>query len=145
MSNSICLSPHGSYLRREALSSAAGILPGLLIQRAAGEVAVFATADVKPAVLRVADLSVGDAGDVTREYADGETVNYVEGMSGGTYVTLRVAASQTIAIDGELASNGDGYVKSPAVAGTGVIFIADEAVTTGAGEEAFIRAIVASY
>ena len=144
-SNSVCLSPNGQYLRREATASAAGILPAMLLERdSSGEVDAHSTAEAKPAVLRVADLSVGDAGDITRAYTDGETVNYVE-LSAGQYVTLRVGASATIAIEGELASAGNGYVKSPAVAGTGVLFIADEAVTTGVGEEAFIRAIVANF
>ena len=141
-SNSICLSPNGQYLRREAKASAAGILPGMLLERdSAGEVAPHSTADGKPSIIRVADINIGDAGDITRAYADDENVHYAE-LVPGNYVTVRVAASQTIAIEGELASNGDGYVKSPAVAGTGVLFIADEAVTTGVGEEAFIRAIV---
>ena len=47
--------------------------------------------------------------------------------------------------EGELASAGDGTVKTPDSAGVGVLFIADEAVTTGVGESSFIRAIVANY
>jgi hypothetical protein len=145
MANSICLSPNGQYLRSEAKALAAGILPGHLIQRdSSGEVAVYATADGKPSVIRVADINIGDAGDITRAYTAGENVHYVE-LVPGDYVTLRVGASQTITVESELASAGDGTVKTPAAAGTGVLFIADEAVTTGAGESAFIRAIVANF
>lgn len=145
MANSICLSPNGQYLRREAKSSAAGILPGHLLERGTnGQVAVDSTADGKPSVLRVADINIGDAGDITRAYTSGENVHYVE-LVPGNYVTLRVGASQTITVESELASAGDGTVKTPAVAGTGVLFIADEAVTTGVGESAFVRAIVANF
>lgn len=142
--NTICLSPEGRYLRREGLANAAGILPGHVLSRLATEkVEVHGTAEAKPPVIRIADLSVGDAGDITRAYTLGETVHYVT-PSAGDSVLLRLGQNQVIAIEDELASAGDGTVKAPAVAGAGVVFIADEAVTTGAAEEKFIRAIVAN-
>lgn len=144
MANSICLSPNGMYLRREASAGAAGILPGHLLEKSGADVVVHATADGKPSVLLVADINIGDAGDITRAYTDGENVHHVQ-LVPGEYVTLVVGASQTLAIGDELASAGDGTVKAPAVAGTGVLFLADEAVTTGVGESAFIRAVVANF
>ena len=75
MSGAICLSPEGQYLRREALADAAGILPGHLLIKTATGVAVNATADDVPVRALFANLSVGDAGDETRAYASGETVN----------------------------------------------------------------------
>jgi len=140
--NTVLLSPETKAMRREKLSGAV-ISPTMLLDVSSGEIVPHATADAKPAILRIADINVGSAGDIDTDYADGEIVNYVEGMSNGEYVAVTIAASQTIAAGGELASNGAGLLKSPAVAGTGVIYIADEAVTTGVGETAIIRAQVA--
>ena len=137
--NTVFLSPETKPLRREKLCSAA-VSPTMILDLTAGKVLPHATADAVPAILRIADISVGKAGDIDTPYASGEIVNYGEGLINGEYVAVTVAASQTIAVGGELASNGAGLVKSPAVAGAGVIFIADEAVTTGVGETAIIRA-----
>lgn len=136
-SGAICLSPEGQYLRREALADAAGILPGHLLIETATGVAVNSTADDVPVRALFANLSVGDAGDETRAYASGETVNYVS-ASKGSYIKAILADGQTIAKGAELASNGDGTLKAPAVAGTGVLGYAAEAVTTS-GSTAFIE------
>ncbi len=142
MTNCVKQTPQGTYYEREAQAVAAGIVPGHLITRiASGKVQVHATADGIPDIIRIADISTGDAGGPDRVYAADELVNYLE-MSTGKYVGILVGASQTIALEGELASAGDGTFKSPAVAGTGVLFKADEAVTTGVGETALIRAIL---
>ena len=137
MSGAICLSPEGQYLRREALADAAGILPGHLLIKTATGVAVNATADDVPVRALFANLSVGDAGDETRAYASGETVNYVS-ASKGSYVKAILADGQTIAAGAELASNGDGTLKAPAAAGVGVLGYATEAVITS-GSTAFIE------
>ena len=130
--NTICLSPSGQYLRREAKADAAGILPGNLLVETATGVAVNGTADDVPVRALFADLSVGDAGDITRAYTLGETVNYVS-ASKGSYITAILADGQAIAKGAELASAGDGSVKAPAAAGVGVIGYATEAVTTSGG------------
>lgn len=143
--NCIPLSPEGTYYHREALSASSSFGPGALVDLdGSGNVIPHASADTKPAVVRVADISIGDAGDIGRSYVTGETVNYLE-MNNGAKVTLVVAASQTIAVGGELASDGLGFVKSPAVAGTGVVAIANEAVTTGVGQSAFISATIVNF
>ena len=56
---------------------------------------------------------------------------------------VRVAASQTITEDEALASNGAGLLVS-AAAGDEILFYAEEAVTTGAGETALVLARVAT-
>ena len=57
---------------------------------------------------------------------------------------VRVAASQTITEDEALASNGLGLLVSAATAGNEILFYAEEAVTTGAGETALVLARVAT-
>lgn len=133
--NSICLSPNGQYLRREALSGAAGILPGhLLIEDDSGEVVVNATAD--DVVLRklFADINIGDAGDIARVYTDGENVHYVSAVS-GDFVTARFAGGITLALNAQVASAGDGTLKAPAAPGVGVLGVVKEVVTAGVGAE----------
>ena len=137
MSGAIFLSPMGQYLRREKLADAAGILPGHLLVETATGVAVNGTADDDPVRALFADISIGDAGDTSRAYSLGETVNYAS-ASKGSYVSAILADGQTIAVGAELASNGDGTLKAPAVAGTGVIGYATEAVTTS-GSTASIK------
>lgn len=140
--NTVFLSPEIKPLRREKLCSAI-VKPTMLLDVSSGAVVPHATADAVPAILRIADISVGKAGDIDTAYASGEIVNYGEGLVNGQYIAVTVAASQTIAAGDELASNGAGLVKAPDTAGVGVIFIADEAVTTGVGETSIIRATVA--
>ena len=140
--NTVLLSPETKAMRREKLSGAV-ISPTMLLDVSSGKVVPHATAEAKPAILRITDINVGSAGDIDTDYADGEIVNYAEGMANGEYVAVTIAASQTIAVGGELASNGAGLLKAPASAGVGVIFIADEAATTAVGETKIIRAQVA--
>lgn len=143
--NTIPLSPLGTYFKRERIAGAAGIKPGYMLElNASNQVIAFATPDAKPDVLRIADIDVGNAGTIRGTYASGDTVNYVE-VAAGAYITLVLAPSQAIVAGDELTGNGAGPVKAPAVAGTGVVFIADEDVTTGVGETAFIRATVANF
>lgn len=145
MANCILLSPEGTYFHRENLAGAAGIRPGYLLQvNGSNEVVAHATADAQPSTALVADISIGDAGNISRVYTDGETVNSVV-VSNGAKVTLVLSASQTIAKGAQLASAGNGQVKAPASAGVGVVAIADEAVTTGAGQTAFISATIANF
>jgi hypothetical protein len=136
MTSSICLSPNGQYLRREAAADAAGILPGHLLIETATGVAVNATADDVPVRALFADINIGDAGDVTTAYGNGENVHYVAATK-GSYITAVLADSQTITKGAEIASASGGEVKAPAVAGTGVLGYATEAVTTS-GATAFI-------
>lgn len=132
--NSICQSPNGQYLRREALADEAGILPGdLLIETATG-VAVNGTADDVPVRALFADINIGDAGDISRAYTNGETVHYVS-ASKGSFVTARFDSGVTLALNAEVASAGDGTLKAPASAGTAVLGYVKEVVTAGAGSE----------
>ena len=136
MASSICLSPNGQYLRREKAADAAGVLPGHLLIETATGVAVNATADDVPVRALFADINIGDAGDISRAYTIGENVHYVS-ASKGSYITAILADSQTIAVGAEIASATGGEVKAPAVAGTGVLGYATEAVTTS-GATAYI-------
>lgn len=133
--NSICLSPNGQYLRREALAGAAGILPGhLLTENASGEVVVNATADDPLARKLFADINIGDAGDITRAYTDGENVHYFTAVS-GDYVMGRFGAGITLALNAQVVSAGDGTLKGAAVTNVAVVGIVKEVVTAGAGSE----------
>lgn len=133
--NCIVLSPEmaASIPRFEALADAAQS-PGHLLERTTTGVKVNATADdVVPEIL-IADVSVGEAGDITRAYTTGETVHFVAPPP-GTIVKMILSTSQTIAIGAQLASTGDGTVKAPAVANVGVVGYAVEAVTTTAATD----------
>ncbi len=127
MASSICLSPNGQYLRREKAADAAGVLPGHLLIETATGVAVNATADDVPVRALFADINIGDAGDISRAYTNGENVHYVS-ASKGSYVTAILADSQTIAVGAET-----GEV-APAVPGRNLmvvsyVFVADAATT----------------
>ncbi|MCK5614639.1 hypothetical protein KAR91_72915 [Candidatus Pacearchaeota archaeon] len=130
--SSIFVSPELPLLRREALAGAAGILPGHLLIQSGADVIVNATAEDVPVRALFADLSIGEAGDITRAYVDNETVNYGS-ASKGSFVTARFGGGITLAVNAEVASAGDGTLKAPAVAGTGVLGYVTEVVTSGAG------------
>jgi hypothetical protein len=138
--NTVILSPEASVIRNEGLADAAGILPGHMLEETATGVAVQSTADAVTESILLADISISDAGDISRVYASGEIVHYCAPQKGAE-VVLILSTSQTIAKGAELAATGDGTVKAPAVAGVGVLFTAIEAVTTTAAT-AFIRAKV---
>lgn len=131
--NSICLSPAGQYIRKEGKAGAAGILPGHLLVETATGVTVNGTADAVALQALFADINIGDAGDITRAYTDGENVHYVAATK-GTLITARVG-NLTLAIGDQVAAAADGTVKAPAAAGVGVIGYVKETVTSGTGAE----------
>ena len=132
--STIFASPESLGFRREALAGAAGILPGHLIIQSGVDVVVNATADDVPVRALFADLSVGDAGSISRAYADNETVNYREAPK-GAFVIGRFESGITLAAGVEVASAGDGTLKAPAVPGVGVLGYLQEVVTSGVGAE----------
>lgn len=133
--NSICLSPNGQYLRREAPANAAGILPGhYLKELSTGKAAVDTTADGVTLRRLFADINIGDAGDISRAYTLDENVHYFAAVPGG-FVTARFESGITLALNSEVASVGDGTLKGPAAPGVGVVGIVKEVVTAGVGAE----------
>lgn len=136
--NCVFHSPYGTMIKKEHLLDSGTALPGYLLTRTATGVVANSTADSNVDVL-VADLSVSIAGAFDTEYntTDNQIVNYKAPFI-GEIVSLRVGASQKIAIGAELTSAGDGTVKIPASAGVGVSFKAETALTTGAGESGVV-------
>lgn len=130
--SAIFVSPNAPGLRAEALAGANGILPGHLLIQSGVDVVVNATAEDVPVRAMFADMSVGDAGNISRAYVDNETVNYGDAHS-GALVTARFAGGITLAHGAEVASAGDGTLKAPAVAGVGVLGYVQEVVTAGVG------------
>lgn len=112
---------------------------GMLVDLDAGEWAAHGTADVG------GDIYVIDM-DTIGQQAVGGTLTVGQAHPAfipqvGYSYNVVLAASQTIAKGASLSSNGDGSVKAAATDGSSeALFVADEAVTTGAGGTGRIRA-----
>lgn len=128
-----------SHVHVERQAGAAGIMPGdCLMIDANNEFVVQANASGKePVIVAKEDDLQGKT--IDQAYAD-EDVVFAHFAQKGDKLYLRLAASQTITIDDLLDYNGDGKVKL--TAGTNPRFQAAEAVTTGVGETARIKAYV---
>lgn len=120
-------------LMREArIKTGETLVGGNLVNLDGGEWQAHPTADVG------GDIYVADM-DTIGQKAIGDTL--VEGQSHPAFIpevgksyNLILAASQVVAKGVSLASNGDGTVKIAATDGSSeALFVADEAVTTGAG------------
>ncbi len=133
--NTILLSPNSGAIRAEALADAA-ISPGDLVEISATGVDVNGTLDEVTPEVAVAINSVGDAGDVNRDYVMGETANFAYPQK-GELVNFRIGENLAITKGQKLASAGDGTLLVATVAGSAIVK-AQEAVTTGGGEEKFI-------
>ncbi len=97
------------------------------------------------AAYRIADMDFIRNGKVTDTLVAGDTAQAFIPRVGETYNVV-VGASQTIVVDSPLTSNANGTVKLATVTGATpdvVLFYAEEAVTTGGGATARIRARVA--
>jgi len=130
--SAVFVSPSSPAVRSEALAGAAGILPGHLIIQSGVDVVVNATAEDVPVRAMFADISTGDSGTISTAYVDNETVHCGDAAM-GSLVTARFAAGITLAHGAEVASAGDGTLKAPAIAGTGVLGYVQEVVTAGVG------------
>lgn len=130
--NKILLSPEAPDYRTEALAGAAGILPGHLIEMSGEDFIVNNSVDAVNPDMLFADISVGDAGDITRAYVDNETVNGFAAPKGAR-VLARFAGGITLAKGAAVASAGDGTLKAGAT--TAIIGYVQEVVTAGAGAE----------
>lgn len=137
--NTIVLQGELSHVHEERFAGAAGIMPGdCLMINADNEYVVQGTAggDHPVIVAKEMDL-VGKT--IDDAYAD-EDVVYGHRAQKGDKVYIRLAASQTITMDEMLEYDGTGKVR---VLNTGKAkFQAAEAVTTGVGETARIKAFV---
>lgn len=121
------------------------ILPGHLVIKSSGEWVVHATAGVG-GEYRIADMNIIEQKSVTEALTVGQTSGAFIPEPGQTY-NIIVGASQNIAVGDALTSNGNGTVKEATTNGATpdvVLFYAEEAVTTGAGVTARIRARVAT-
>lgn len=119
------------------------ILPGHLLLKASGEWKNH-DSEGQGGPYRIADINIIEQ----KNYDDALTVGQTSGAFwprvGETYNVV-VAESQTVVADSPLTSNGDGTVKIAATDGTEqVLMYADEAVTTGSGETARVRARIAT-
>ena len=126
--SSICLSPEGMYTRSEANASVAGILPGHIVEVTTG--LAFSAADEPTASLAVADINIGDAGDIDTAYVLNENVHFVY-PSKGSLVRFRKASGTAFAKGDQLAANSNGEVKAPAAANVGVKARVHEAAAVG--------------
>ena len=123
----------GEMMGKEGLAGAAGILPGMLVERAAGGVVVPHASAGGPAVPAFARPNevIGNGIDV--EYNNEDTVLYGVTKSGGEVYAVVAAAAPAIADGAYLESAGDGTL---AAITTGVaIAKALEAVDNSGGAE----------
>ncbi len=127
-------------LMKEArIKTGESLVGGMLVEPDAGEWAAHGTADVGGDI-SVIDMDTVGQKAVTAALTVGQSHPAFIPQVGYSY-NLVLAASQTITKGTSLASNGDGSVKAAATDGSSeALFVADEAVTTGAGETARIRA-----
>jgi len=124
----------GAPLGKEGIAGAAGIVPGMLVERAAGgTVIVHATAGgpATPAFARANEV-IGNGIDV--EYKDEDTVLYGVAYSGVEVNALVAAGASAIADGAYLESAGDGTLVTLA---TGVAIAKSlEAVDNSSGPAA---------
>lgn len=104
----------GDPIQKEAIASAAGIQPGMLVEFAAteGQIRAHSTAGgfARPAFAREPDL-IG--GDQSYTYAENDTVLYVVGRNGDEMQAI-LAEGQNLTQGTELASAGDGTLRAAA-------------------------------
>jgi len=120
------------------------IKPGHLVIKSSGQYINHNSAG-NAGAYRVADLDFIRNGKVTDTLVAGDTCQAFIPRVAETYNVV-VGASQTIVVDSPLTSNANGTVKLATVTGATpdvVLFYAEEAVTTGGGATARIRARVA--
>lgn len=121
------------------------IKPGMLVIKSSGQWIVHGTAGVG-GPYRVADMDFIRNGKVTDTLTTGDTAQAFIPEVGHTYNVV-VGASQTVVVDSPLTSNANGTLKLATTTGATpdvVLFYAEEAVTTGSGVTARIRARVAT-
>lgn len=127
-------------LSREAkVASGQTILPGALVTYSSGEW-INHNVDGQGANAFIADMNTIEQKNVTDALTVGQDHKAFVPEVGCTY-NLNVGASQTITAGGLLTSAGDGTVRVAAADGSeATMFAAEEAITTGAGETARVRA-----
>ncbi len=121
------------------------IMPGHLVLKSSNQY-INHNQSGNAAAYRIADMDFIRQKSVTQALVASETAQAFIPRVGETYNVV-LAASQTIAIDSPLTSNGNGQVKIATVTGATpdvVLFYAEEAITTGAGVTARIRVRVAA-
>jgi hypothetical protein len=101
----------GAPFLSERLATAAGILPGHLVEEALGKVKVHATAAVNAQPL-FAQTDLGVAGDIDEAYVINASVSYGAYQT-GQEVNALLAAAATAVIDGAaMESAGDGTIRT---------------------------------
>lgn len=127
-------------IRREAAATAAS-LPGTLVELdASGDFQAHSLAGAG-GDLYILDMDTIRQKSVTEAVTVGDDVRAFVPEVGCTYNVI-LAASQTIVKGDMLTSNGDGNVKEATDTGAtpdAVLFVAEEAATTGVGATARIR------
>ncbi len=104
----------GQPIISERQATAAGIIPGHLVEEALGKVKVHATAAANAQRL-FAQKNIATAGDIDKAYALDELVSY-GAYCRGQEVNALVAAAAPAIIDGDaLESAGDGTVRKAVV------------------------------
>lgn len=128
----------------EALAGAAGILPGMLLIKSAGEFIQHNVAG-EGGMAYIANMNASVQGQINDAYADGETVNAYEPRP-HDYYHVRIAVGQNItAKDTPLTSNGDGYLRVALTNGTEeVIAYADE-IADFTSESGLLRVKIGNF
>lgn len=116
--------------------AAVAITPGQILEHASSEFALYAEDGGDEAFLYIADRNVVD--DVDTAYAADDTVSAYKPKSGELY-NVRLAASQAVGYDVALTPNGAGFLRIAVVGTDEIVCYADEAVTSGVGENPLIR------
>lgn len=112
--------------------AAAATKAGTVVNLTAGEFAVATAGLLRAYAVHTSDIST----DIDDEIALGGNINGDKIVSGRTFA-LRLAASETVAQDAELFVGAGGLLTTTGTAGAGM-FWANEALTTGAGENFLI-------
>lgn len=114
------------------------LVGGMLVALSGGEWEAHGAADAGGDIYIIDMDTVGQKA-VTEALTVGQSSPAFIPQVGYSYNVV-LAASQTVAIGASLSSNGSGAVKVAATDGTSeALFVADEAVTTGAGGTGRIR------
>jgi len=127
-------------LMREAkIATGQSLVGGNLVELASGEWTAHGTADVGGDIYIIDMNTVGQKA-VSAALTVGQSSPAFVPELGKSY-NIVLAASQTITVGEALSSNGAGLVKSAPTDGSSeALFTAEEAVTTGSGVTARIRA-----
>ena len=105
---------------------------GVVVNLVAGKFAVATAGLLRAYAAHTSDIST----DIDTVIPLGGNINGDKVVSGRTFA-LRLAASQTVALDAELFVGAGGLLTTTGTAGEGM-FWANEALTTGAGENFLI-------